>query len=396
MKIDECRFCNGKLRLILSLGDLPIPNFFPDKFEKKSEKKYPLELYICSNCGLGQLGLIVSPKVIFKDYHYLSGASKPLENHLRKLAKECMKISSGNKILEIGSNDGTMLSEFKKNGWKSLGIDPSEHAVNISRKKGIPSVNKFFNNKAAISIKEKYGKFDLIIFTHTLANIVDIKDYMNGVRKLISSDGLVVLEVGDFNEMIKSTKFDSIYHEHYSYFSLETLKFILESSGFKIVKHSKNSFHGGSVRIFARLDSGNEFDPHKFPKRTIKWEEYDDFADRIRKLREDIKKIFEEIEDEKIIVGWGAPAKAVTLLNYCDIPKDRISCILDSTLNKQNRFLPGVGIPVYPESYISDKKVDYFFILAWNYKKDILKKIKNKNMNTEIIIPFPKLKIFSA
>jgi ubiquinone/menaquinone biosynthesis C-methylase UbiE len=400
MKINKCRYCDNQLKSIFSLGEIPLVNYFPTKKEIPFEKKYPLNFCLCPKCRLGQIDFIIHPDKIFKRYHYQTSASLSQKNHLQELARLCLHkfcLNKKSKILDIGSNDGTLLSCFRKTTPFILGVEPAENIAEVAKRRGIRTITGFFNKKTAQKIKNKYGKYDFVFATHVLSNIVDIKDFIAGVKLLLKENGIFSFEVADLSQMIKNSLFDSIYHEHYSYFSLSFLKRMLFEAGFQFLKADKNSYQGGSIRIFATcskktsnidyLVSNSEND--------ITERDLQRFTTNVVNFREKIKALFAKIKKAKV-AGFGAPAKGVTLLNFCGLgPKD-ISFIVDSTPFKQGRYMPGVYIPIFPEDHLIREKTDYIFLLAWNYQREIIKKIQLLNVRTKpkVIIPFPKLKIF--
>jgi SAM-dependent methyltransferase len=373
---------------------MPIVNYFLSKSEAKKEKKFPLSFCYCKKCGLAQLNYLIDPKKLFTNYHYSSGASVPLSRHLTKLAKYCLKnfpVASDEKVLDIGANDGIFLSQFVKNKVKSVAVEPAQNMKAVLKRKGVEVITEYFSEKVAGNTLKKMGQFKLIIATHVLANIVDLKDFLNGVTLLLEKDGIFVVEVGSLQDTILKGEFDAIYHEHYSYFSFSTLEKILHESGFEVFKANKNNLHGGSIRLFAR--KGKERYTYK---ERITAESYKKVRNKAEQFRRDILNFLSKNKG-KFIVGYGAPAKAVTLLNYCGITNKQISCIVDSTVAKQGKLVPGVHIPIYKESYLRNKHVDIFVILAWNYEKFILQKIHRRiKYPVQILIPFPKMKVISA
>lgn len=396
MKITNCRLCQGELSLVLSLGKLPIVNYFPTKEESFIEKMYPLDFCVCDRCGLAQLNYIIPPQKLFNSYHYISGASLPLVEHLNSLAQLCLKwfdISSDSKVLDIGCNDGSMLSRFKAKGALSVGIDPAVNAINMAREKGLEVINDFFDGQLALSLDKQYGKFDLITITHTLANIVDLHDFMYGVKKLLNKRGVVVIEVGSLVQMVKKGQFDAIYHEHYCYFSLPTISLLLKTHGLEIFKAEINSCHGGSIRVFAthRQHVSNTL---QFGRELTK-QEYAYFVKTTKEFKKRLTNFFEKQNKGKTC-GFGAPAKGVALLNFCQLGKETIPFIVDSTPQKQGKLLPGMHIPIYPENYLQDKNFNNFFLLAWNYKDEIFKKIHKYSSSARVIIPFPNFEIVEA
>lgn len=394
MRITHCRFCQGKLSKVLSLGKMPIVNYFPAKEELVLEKKYPLEFCVCQQCGLAQLGFLIPPQRIFRAYHFLTGASKPLVLHLNKLSDLCIKeckLNSRSNVLDIGCNDGSFLLNFKKNKMKTLGVEPAFNMAQFAQSRGLTVIPEFFDYALAKNILAAHGRFDLITATRVLANIIELNDFVRGVKLLLSPKGTFVVEVGSLSEMLTKFQFDAIYHEHFSYFSFATLQKLIKKHGLSIFKLEKSLFQGGELRIFAthskrvtrelRMDEG------------ISENDFATFAKNVRQFKRNLRKLFTDLKGTTV-AGFGAPAKGVTLLNYCGIGKDHIAFIVDSTPLKQGRFLPGLHIPIFPEEHLEEKSVDYILLLAWNYKDQILRKIRKlTKKGTKVIIPFPKLEV---
>ena len=394
MKIENCRVCGGKLKLIISLGKLPIVNYFPNKEEAKKERKYPLDVYFCTHCSLVQLGYIVPPKRVFENSHFLTSAASPLVEYLDMFAKNLISgtgFKRGSRVLDIGANDGSLLKAFKRRGFRVLGVEPSKLACNIAREKGIEMLNDFFNSTLAKKILHSYGKFEIVTATRVLANIVDLNDFLEGVKSLLKDGSIFAVEVDAFDELSQKGEFDSFYHEHYSYFTPESINYLFRKNGLKIVLKERTSFRGGELRIISVKDGGN-LPNFKVPNLI----DYKSFAQKVVDYKVEVKSLFTKIKDSKI-VGFGAPAKGVTFLNYIGLDDSKISYIVDATPNKQGRLIPGMHIPVYPENYLLKDEPDYCLLLAWNYKDEIIGKVKNLlPKGAKIIVPFPKLEILNA
>ncbi len=396
MKKTECGFCSGQLLPILTLGNMPIVNYFPSRSELAAEKKYPLELCVCGDCELVQLGFIVPPQQIFRSYHFLTSASKPLVGHLQKLADLCRKefrLDPRSRVLDIGCNDGSLLLEFKKRKIQTLGVEPATAVAQVAQRRGIRVIPEFFNGSLAKEIRNGDGQFDLLSATRVLANIADLNGFMNGVKLLLAPRGVFVAEVNSLSEMLSKFQFDAIYHEHYSYFSFASLQKILKKHGLSIFKFEKSLFQGGELRIFATHTA--HVDKELRMEEGITEADYTRFASEVKSFRKNLQKLFLGLKGSTV-AGFAAPAKAVTLLNYCGLGTDAIAIIVDSTPFKQGRFLPGLHIPIYPEDYLKGKKIDAVFLLAWNYRDQIVGKIRRlTGKGTKIIVPFPKLETLS-
>lgn len=411
MNIKCCRICDSDIVNILSLGKFPAVNYYLSLDELKGkEKKYPLNFFLCENCGLGQLDEIVQASKLFSTYHYISSTSAPLKKHLESLAEICrkkLKLTVSSKVLDIGCNDGTLLKYLKRFGIKTFGVDPAENVVEQTKKDGLNVIPAFFSEKLSKKILKKSGQFNVIFATNTLAQVIDLNDFVKGVKKLLDKDGSFIIEVGYLLEMIGRKTFDSIYHEHYSYFSLGSLKHLFNKNNLEIYHAQKIENHGGSIRVFVKHKENNKLKTTSSSKNLLKTElklklnskkTYKKFVDSALAFKKKFRDLLINLKKTNaIIVGIGAPAKSVILLNFTNIDHKIISYITDSTPHKQNRFMPGVHIPIMPESKLKDdNSIDYFLLLAWTYREALIEKIKAiKGNNIKIIIPFPKLKIIS-
>lgn len=254
MKVKKCRICEFPITKIVSFGRIPAVNYYLTYEDlKKPEKKYILNFCICKNCTLGQLDEIINPKKLFSNYHYASSVSKPLKIHLEDLGQLCFKrfnLGKDSCVLDIGCNDGVFLKKIAEHGVSTLGIDPAKNIVSKLQEINIPAITNFFSYKLAQKLSKQY-LFDLIACTNTLAQIVNLTDFIKGIKSVLKKDGIFVAEVGYLLDMINKKTFDSIYHEHYSYFSLKSLKILFEKQGLIIFDAQKISIHGGSLRIFA-------------------------------------------------------------------------------------------------------------------------------------------------
>lgn len=390
-KTYRCRYCRGRLLEILSLGDMPLVNYFPRKSEVGHSGKYPLDFLYCPACGLAQIGETVAPQRIFTAYHYVTGVSAPLVLHLTELAQTCIRmrhLTKNCRVLDIGCNDGTLLSAFQKHGMRVVGVEPAKNIVRIAKKRGFPVISDFFNTSLARTIRRTNGQFDLISATHTLANIPDLSDFLRGVKYLLAPKGVFVVEVASLEEMLAHGHFDAVYHEHYFYFSKDALTKLLADSGLTVVDVMRYSAQGGSLLLFATHDGTEKPMAKRSP---VSEKSLTTFARNTRQFRTRFRNILDTYRG-KTVVGFGAPAKAVTLLNWCGISADQMAYIVDATKLKHQRLMPGVNIPIYKEEYLKGKNVDAIVMLAWNYQDEILPKISQLvGKRTPVIIPFPKL-----
>ena len=402
----RCRICGSpKLDKFLSLGPSPLANNFlrVDQLNKK-ELYYPLDVYFCNKCFLVQLLDIVPPEVMFKEYAYMTSASKPMQLHFAGLVKDVVnnfKVSEDSLVVDIGSNDGTLLQYFSKMGLRILGVEPASNIAQIAKKRGITTINKFFNKECAINIYKKYGFADIILATNVFAHVDNLENILNGINYLLSKDGVFVIEVPYLINLLDNIEFDTIYHEHLSYFSIYPLVYLFRKFGMEIVSIKQIPIHGGSIRIFVQklakkqsqnvtkfllIEQNAEFDSLKT---------YTKFAKKVALVRERLIKLLKTLKNKKVrITGYGATAKGNTLLNYCKIGPDILDYISDTTPYKQGCYTPGMHIPIFQEEKFHRDPPNYTLLLAWNYADAILQKEqKYRQKGGKFILPLPDPKI---
>ncbi|MCX6702305.1 MAG: class I SAM-dependent methyltransferase [Candidatus Wolfebacteria bacterium] len=402
---NDCRICGGSdFFKILDLGEMPPANAFLKKEDlDKPELKFPLVLYFCRKCGLVQLLDIVNPKVLFGgQYDYLTSASKPLVEHFREMAGELVRKfveSQDDLALEIGGNDGTLLHEMK-NRCRVLNIDPAVNMTELSQKRGVPSISRFFSSETAEEILKEYGMAKVIVANNVTAHIDDIKDVFKGVEALLSDDGVFVFEAHWVGNLIGDGGFDQIYHEHLSYYSLTALKYLIGQFGLKIFDVELVPVHGESLRVYVgkNREVGSEVGNFLTREKEMgldKEAAYADFSEKVLKNKKDAVGLLSDIKKNgKKIIGYGAPAKGNTLLNYFGITGETLDFITDTTPTKQGLYTPGSHIPVYPPEKLFEAKPDYLLLLAWNYADAIIKKEAGfREKGGKFIIPVPEVKI---
>ena len=408
-KIKKCRLCQNKVKQIINFGNVAIGNDLYDSLNKaKKAKKFPLSLNNCSRCNHFQLGISINPKVLYaKNYTYLSGIGLTFIKHFSSYSKWILnkiKISKGEYILDIGSNDGTCLDFFKKKGIETLGIDPAKLPSDIANKKGIKTINKFFDKTSKNYIEKNFGKPYFITSHNVLAHIDDIETTFRLIFDLLQNRGYLCFEVGYFKSVIENNFLDTIYHEHLDYHHANPLVKFLNKIGFSILDISLNKIQGGSIRIFAKKSKvvKNTKKVINFclkEKNSILYNK-DRFNFYIKKFINNSKNIEKYLYDNKDlgIVGFGCPTKAVLLNEILNVDDKIIKYTLEDNSLKVNRHQPTSGIPILKNTINNlNKSVKYYFIYAWNFSSDILKKLRiNKkylNKDAKIIIPLPKMKI---
>lgn len=402
LKKNQCRICKGKeLEIVLDLGKQPPANALIHDREV-NEQIFPLRLFWCKNCFLVQLLDIVNKKHLFSDYVYMTSASQPIVEHFQKYANDIFEKYFKNQkefsVLEIGSNDGSLLKEFQKLGGKTVGIEPAKNLYRISKDAGIKTINEFFSKELAtkIALKEQVS---LVVANNVIGHIDDLHELIEGIKILIGEKGIFVFEVPYLVDLIKKLEFDTVYHEHLSYFSILPLIKWTEENDLEIFDIIKQDVHGGSLRIF--VSKKDNFQKNDSVKKLVQ-NEYDlglnqitiyrKFSKDVEELKTKLKNILNQLKKEnKIIFGYGAPAKGNVLLNFCEINSKYLEYIIDTTPLKQGKFTPGTHIPIIHPNKITDLANGHVgLLLAWNYENEILNKEKEfRSKGGKFLIPLP-------
>ncbi len=399
--VKKCRICsNENLHLILDLGLQPPANALIDKTQLKSvEEKFPLRLFWCSNCFLVQLVDIVDKEHLFKHYLYMTSASKPIVEHFRKYAKEVFDEFLKDDdpfVVEIGSNDGSLLSEFKKLGASILGIEPASNLAKLANELNITTRNDFFSSNVAQEITKSHNA-SVVVANNVIGHIENLHDLMEGIKILIGDNGVFIFEVPYLIDLMKNLEFDTIYHEHLSYFSILPVINLVNRFGLEVFDIQNQSVHGGTIRIFISKknnfkisNSLNDFIKLEHEYRLDKIETYQNFSNNVQNLKKSIIDILADFKSKNnSIFGYGATAKGNVLLNYCQIDNNILDFIIDTTPIKQGKFTPGTHIPIVSPETMHNQG-DVALLLAWNYESEILLKEKNFRENGgKFIIPLP-------
>lgn len=403
-KIDYCRLCKSKkLEKILDFGKTPLANSFLKKSQlNDKEDFFPLIVNFCANCSQLQLSHVVSPEIMFRNYVWVSSTSPVTVAHFEEYAESVfrrLKLKKGDFIVEMGSNDGVLLKPFKKLGAKVLGVDPAINVAARTTRQGIPTLPDFFNVKVAKKIAKKYGKAKVIIGNNVFAHINDLDEIVKGVFELLDKDGTFIIEAPYNIDLIEKNLFDIVYHEHLSYLSVSPLDKFFKSFGMQVFHVVKTPVHGGSIRVFVRMDkakyeindSVQKFMELEKRKNLSDINTYRKLAKNIERNKVELSKLLKELkENKKNIAGYGAPAKATTLLYYFNIGKEILDFIVDDSPFKQGLYAPGKHIPVVATKEIYKRKPDYILILAWNFADSIMKMHKKyKDNGGKFIVPVP-------
>lgn len=401
-----CRICqNTELHRLLSLGPIPLANSFLRKDQLDApEPYYPLDVCFCNGCGLVQLAQVVAPEIMFKDYAYLTGTSEPMKAHFARLADNAIQkldLPKGSLVLDIGSNDGTLLSNFQKHGMRVLGIEPATNVAKLASSRGIETMDDFFDERLAHKIRLETDQPRIILATNVFAHVHDLSSFLGGVTHLLADDGVFIIEVPYLVDMLHKVEFDTIYHEHLSYFAVRPLMTLLNKFGMGIADVERISVHGGSIRVYVQKSlhllpsSVTELLSLEKEEKLDSLEPYQRFAREVNRIKEELIALLKALKnDGAIIAGYGAPAKGNILLNYCKISTDLLDYVIDTTPFKQRRYTPGMHIPVFPESHFRKFRPDYALLLAWNYTDEILRKEqKYRQAGGKFIIPIPRPQI---
>ncbi len=381
----KCRICESKnLDLVFDLGDQPWGNNFLTVDEIGKEKSYPLELIYCNNCSLSQLSYTVKKEVMFSDHTYLSGMTSSLANHFKNVANLLNDRFNEKKekknILDLGSNDGTFLKQFNSLGWNTLGVESSYDISKIANKNGIKTLNKFFNHKVAEEINQE---FDFINASGVFFHLQELHSFTQGVKKLLSKDGIFIVQFLYMKQIMKNVAFDQIYHEHLLYYNLKTLDHLLSIYDLEIFDANLSEIHGGQMNAFVAHKGSRQKTKNylKILNEEIKENansksSYIKFEKNSRLLKEKNLLFFEKaLQSSKKIFGLGAPVKGNTLINYFGITKKMMPKLLEINPLRKNLYAPGSHIPVIMED--EEKELPHiYYVLAWNFKDEILRKNK--------------------
>ena len=410
MKTRHCRYCEAELtQNFIDLGMSPLSNSYLNTEQiNKKESFYPLHVFVCSDCLLVQLEEFESPQNIFTNYAYFSSYSKTWLEHAQEYVNMMITrfgFDEKSQVIEIASNDGYLLQYFKEKKIPILGIEPAVNVGEVAKKKGIPTIFKFFGTETAKELVKLDKKADLLLGNNVLAHVPNLNDFVKGLKILLKPNGVITMEFPHLLQLIQQKQFDTIYHEHFSYFSFLVVQKIFSSHKLTIFDVDEISTHGGSLRIYAKHEENQEIkiseNVLKLNKKEYefgidKMDIYSNFQKIIELLKQQIYEFFIGIKNEKkTIVGYGAPAKGNTLLNYCNISNEVINYTVDKNPHKQGLFLPGTHIPVESPEKIRATKPDYILILPWNLKEEIIQQINFiREWGGKFITVIPEVKIY--
>jgi 2-polyprenyl-3-methyl-5-hydroxy-6-metoxy-1,4-benzoquinol methylase len=405
-----CRFCGADLRrTFVDLGMSPLCETYPSAADFNcGEVYYPLHVYVCEKCFLVQLQEYESPESIFSDYAYFSSYSDSWLKHCDTYCKQMtarLHLNGQSFVVEVASNDGYLLQYFVHDNIPVLGIEPAANVAKVAVEKGIPTLVQFFGTKLAQELAGRGRCADLVLGNNVLAQVPDLNDFVEGLKILLKPTGVLTLEFPHLLRLIEQNEFDTIYHEHFSYFSLLTTARIMDAHGLKVFDVEELATHGGSLRVYTcRVEDQTHGIELSVDDLIEKEQEaglgspdgYECFAHQVKETKwAFVEFLINAAREGKSVAGYGAPGKSATLLNYCGIGKDLIEYTVDRSPYKQGRFLPGSHIPIYHPDRIRNLRPDYVVILPWNLKNEIMEQLQFiRQWGGRFVVPIPRVAIY--
>lgn len=403
---DTCRICRGDtLRPVINLGPAPLANQYKTRGElDRPEPYYPLELYRCTDCGLVQLRDIVPAETLFREYDYVAGqTSESLPEHFVSYAEQVVDTidMADPFIVGIGSNDGTFLRALQDRGATVLGVDPARNVARIAEERGVETMPRFFTPAVAEDITTERGNADVVVANNVLGHVDALHDVIDGIKMLLREGGSLFFEVQYLPDLLDKTAFDMVYHEHRSYLSVKPLNRLFQEHGMSMVGIDHEPVQGGSIRVHAvnqqdaTASSATHMIRDEESSGVYDAETYRGFRSAVHALRQDLCRLLqEEVPDGAAIAGYGAPAKAATLLNFCNIGSEHIRFVTDEIPAKQGKYIPGTRIPITPPEALQERDADHALMLSWNFRDEILsKEAAFLEDGGRFILPIPDPKI---
>jgi len=402
-----CRLCGAPLRrTFVDLGMSPLcESFLPAEELDAMEPFYPLHVRVCEECFLVQLPAYVAPAEIFREYAYFSSYSDSWVAHMRRyaeLATDRLGLDGGSLVVEVASNDGYLLQHFVEMGVPVLGIEPAANVARAAVERGVETRVVFFGSDTAAALVEEGLRADLVIGNNVLAQVPDLHDFVEGFRILLAPDGVVTLEFPHLDRLIAGNQLDTIYHEHFSYFSFHTVRRLLREHGLEVFDVEELATHGGSLRVWACLEGARPVGARVTALadresaqgvETVAY--YSSFGPHAEVTKYRLLEFLIGVKREgKSVAGYGAPGKGNTLLNYCGVRSDLLPYTVDRNPYKHGRFLPGTHIPVYPPERIAETRPDYILILPWNLRDEIIEQLAYaRGWGARFVVPIPEVEV---
>lgn len=407
----KCRFCSAPLTTVFAdLGMSPLANAFVARDDaSEPETFFPLQVYVCDACKLVQARDVETPGAIFSDYAYFSGFSQSWLAHSERYAAAMIErfgLSEASKVVEVASNDGYLLQYFQRAGLPVLGVEPAANVAAVAQRRGIPTQVRFFGRKTARDLVTQGHSADLIAANNVIAHVPDLNDFVAGFELLLKPEGVLTLEFPHLLRMLVDNQFDTIYHEHFSYFSFLVIERVLAAHGLAVFDVERLPTHGGSLRVYAGHAGAEGREPSEAVLALRREEEafsldridaYTGFAERIARAKCALLNfLIDARRAGKRVAAYGAPAKGNTLLNYCGVGPELVAFTVDRSPHKQGRLLPGTRIPVKSPDAILAEKPDFLLILPWNLKGEIMQQMASlRDWGGRFVVPIPEVEVFA-
>ncbi|MFC5187711.1 class I SAM-dependent methyltransferase [Actinomadura harenae] len=398
----ECRLCGAKdLAGVVDLGATPPCELFltADRLDAP-EVTYPLHLRVCRECRLAQLPPLITPEETFTEYAYFSSYSDSWVRHAKAFVDAAVERVAPRFVVEVASNDGYLLRHVVEKGVRCLGIEPSANVGEVAREKGVPTLTEFLTEETGQRVREEHGPADLVVANNVYAHIPDIVGFTKGLRALVADDGWVSIEVQYLATLMELGQYDTIYHEHFQYYTVASAQRALASGGLTLVDVEVLPTHGGSIRLWARPSGAPGERVQELLRREREQglhgdEGYAAFAQRVAKVRRDLLKfLIAAAEEGKTVVGYGAPGKGNTLLNHCGVRADLLAYTVDRNPYKHGRFTPGTRIPILPPERIAEDRPDYVLVLPWNLRDELSEQLAYVGAwGGRLVFPIPELDV---
>ncbi|WP_240668296.1 class I SAM-dependent methyltransferase [Piscinibacter defluvii] len=405
----SCRFCSARLTTtFVDLGSSPLcqTHIAPDQLDAM-EPFYPLHAYVCGECKLVQLQQFVSPDSIFSEYAYFSSYSTSWVEHAKRYAHMMIQrfgLGGGSKVMEIASNDGYLLQHFVAASVPVLGIEPAANVAKVAVEKGVPTTVRFFGRETAAAVAAEHGRPDVLLGNNVLAHVPDLNDFVAGMKILLAPSGVITMEFPHLQRLMAENQFDTVYHEHFSYFSFVAVEKVFAHHGITLFDVEELPTHGGSLRIYGRhtenaaLPVGERVTAlrqREIGDGFLTMERYRGFDEQVKRTKRRLLTfLIEAREQGKTVAGYGAPGKGNTLLNYCGIRTDLLDFTTDANPYKQGKYTPGTRIPIMPPEHLKVARPDYVLILPWNLKDEITRQAAYiAEWGGRFVVPIPEVRV---
>jgi SAM-dependent methyltransferase len=410
MSTPRCRFCGAALQVtFVDLGSTPLANSYVDPARATAtDPSYPLHARVCESCFLVQVEAVVPAADIFGDYAYFSSFSDSWLDHARRFAQQAtteLGLGDASLVLEIASNDGYLLRHFAAIGIPTLGVEPAKNVAEAAQELDIETIVEFFGIALAEQLVSAGRRADLVVANNVLAHVPDLNDFVEGMRMVLKPGGTISIEVPHILRLIEQVAFDTIYHEHYSYFSLFTIERVLAAHGLVVFDVEELPTHGGSLRVWANLRSGTV--PPSTRLENVRAAEqaagiattgpYGNFTSSVGRCRDGFVAFLADAKTTgRTVAAYGAAAKGNTLLNYCGVTADQIDYVVDRSPHKQGLLLPGSRLPIHAPEHVADTRPDYLVILPWNLRDEIAEQMSAiRSWDGQFVVAIPSVEIFS-